>query len=42
MSVGESVVVGEYGVREVVMFLLKSLGGVQREEVDEVGLLGAV
>ncbi|MFP3252355.1 MAG: DUF4065 domain-containing protein [Thermoproteus sp.] len=24
---GESVVVGEYGVREVVMFLLKSLGG---------------
>jgi uncharacterized phage-associated protein len=27
MSVGESVVVGEYGVREVVMFLLKSLGG---------------
>ena len=27
MSVGGSVVVGEYGVREVVMFLLKSLGG---------------
>jgi len=27
VSVGESVVVGEYGVREVVMFLLKSLGG---------------
>jgi hypothetical protein len=27
MSVGESVVVGEYGVREVVMFLLKLLGG---------------
>jgi uncharacterized phage-associated protein len=26
-SVGGSVVVGEYGVREVVMFLLKSLGG---------------
>ena len=26
VSVGESVVVGEYGVREVVMFLLKSLG----------------
>jgi hypothetical protein len=26
MSVGGSVVVGEYGVREVVMFLLKSLG----------------
>jgi hypothetical protein len=25
--VGGSVVVGEYGVREVVMFLLKSLGG---------------
>jgi len=27
MTMGESVVVGEYGVREVVMFLLKSLGG---------------
>jgi uncharacterized phage-associated protein len=27
MSVGGSVVVGEYGVREVIMFLLKSLGG---------------
>jgi len=27
MSVGGSVVVEEYGVREVVMFLLKSLGG---------------
>ena len=27
MSVGESVVVGEYGVREVLVFLLKSLGG---------------
>jgi uncharacterized phage-associated protein len=27
MSVSGSVVVGEYGVREVVMFLLKSLGG---------------
>jgi uncharacterized phage-associated protein len=24
---GESVVIGDYGVREVVMFLLKSLGG---------------
>ena len=27
MSVGGSVVVGDYGVREVVMILLKSLGG---------------
>jgi hypothetical protein len=42
LSVGGSVVVGEYGVREVIMFLLKSLGGVQREEADEAGLLGTV
>jgi len=41
MSVGEPVVVGEYGVREVVMFLLKLLEGVQREEAGEAGLLGA-